>query len=141
MNEPNSAAPAAPPPDVMDRRTSRRRRRIDDHRIVSASVRPGYRARLLDVSAGGAFIETTHRLLPGMPIELQFQTPTRLTSMRGRVLRSTVSRLRSSFISYRGAIRFERHLPWLLEDDGVVPSNHEHRSAGPVGVNATPQVM
>jgi hypothetical protein len=41
---------------------------LEKHGIVSACVRPGYRARLIDVSAGGALIETSHRLLPGTSV-------------------------------------------------------------------------
>jgi prepilin-type N-terminal cleavage/methylation domain len=47
-----------------DRRGARRLDAFEEHRIVSACVRPGHRARLIDVSSRGALIETNHRLLP-----------------------------------------------------------------------------
>ena len=62
--------------DAPERRGMRRMEGVDEHRIVSASVRPGHRVRLIDVSAGGALVETSHRLLPGTSVELQVATGT-----------------------------------------------------------------
>ena len=101
-----------------DRRGARRLEAFDDHRIVSACVRPGHRARLIDVSAGGALIETSHRLLPGSSVELQVDTGTDRASVRGRVLRCAVVRVRPTWVCYRGAIAFDRHLPWFVEQRG-----------------------
>ncbi|SRR5258708_8212033 len=101
-----------------DRRGMRRLDALEDHGIVSASVRPGHRARLIDVSAGGALIETSHRLLPGTSVELQVDTGTNRARVRGRVLRCAVVRVRPTWVCYRGAIAFDRHLPWFVEDDG-----------------------
>jgi PilZ domain len=98
-----------------DRRGARRLEAFEEHRIVSASVQPGHRARVIDVSAGGALIETSLRLLPGAAIELQVETGSDHTSVRGHVLRCVVVRLRPTWVCYRGAIVFERHLPWFVE--------------------------
>jgi hypothetical protein len=38
--------------------------------------------------------------------------------MRGRVLRCGVVRLTPSSVWYRGAIRFDKYLPWLTDDLG-----------------------
>ena len=97
-----------------DRRGMRRLEVVDEHRIVSARVRPGHRARLIDVSAGGALIETSHRLLPGTSVELQVDTGTDRASIRGQVLRCAVVRVRPTWVCYRGAIAFDRHLPWYV---------------------------
>jgi hypothetical protein len=105
-----------------DRRGARRLDAFDDHRIVSARVRPGHRARLIDVSAGGALIETSHRLLPGTSVELQVETGTDRASLRGRVLRCAVVRLRPTWVCYRGAIAFDRHLPWFVDERGEASS-------------------
>ena len=102
--------------DPERRRTTRRR---DDHGIVLARVRPGHEVTVLDVSSGGALVETRHRMLPGVVVELHLETTERRTSIRGRVLRCAVSRLRSSSVSYRGAIGFDRHLPWFADDEAV----------------------
>ena len=99
-----------------DRRSARRLDAFNDHRIVSASVRPGHRVRLIDVSSTGALIETNHRLLPGASVELQVESGTGRASVRGQVLRCAVVRLRPTWVCYRGAIAFDRHLPWFVDE-------------------------
>jgi PilZ domain-containing protein len=99
-----------------DRRGMRRLEAFEEHRIVSASVRPGHRARVIDVSAAGALIETSHRLLPGTAVDLQVESGTDRASVRGRVLRCAVVRLRPTWVCYRGAIAFDRHLPWFIDE-------------------------
>jgi hypothetical protein len=101
-----------------DRRHMRRHSATEAHGIVAARVRPGHRATLLDVSAGGALIETACRLLPGASVELHVETAQHRTCIRGRVLRCTVVGVDSTLICYRGAIRFEDRLPWLMTDTG-----------------------
>ena len=105
-----------------DRRGMRRLEAVEEHRIVSARVRPGHRARLIDVSAGGALIETSHRLLPGTSVELQVDTGTDRASIRGQVLRCAVVRVRPTWVCYRGAIAFDRHLPWFVDERGERPT-------------------
>jgi hypothetical protein len=102
--------------EAPDRRGARRLEAFEEHRIVAASVRPGHRARVIDVSPGGALIETSLRLLPGTSVELQVETGTNRTSVRGRVLRCAVVRVRPTWVCYRGAIAFDRHLPWFVDD-------------------------
>ena len=125
---------------MSDRRLTRRHADSDAHEIVSTRVRPGHRAKLIDVSAGGALIETTHRLLPGSSIELHVETRSHRTNVRGRVLRCAIVLVRPSWVCYRGAIGFDRHLPWLLDDsdharDGSV------RSGVPARATATHEVI
>lgn len=98
-----------------DRRARRRLKAFEDHRIVSASVRQGHPARVIDVSAEGVLIETSHRLLPGTIVELQVESGTERASVRGHVLRCAVVRLRPTWVCYRGAIAFDRHLPWFVD--------------------------
>jgi len=129
-------APAA------DRRRTRRRR-VDEHGIVSARVRPGYDVSLINVSAGGALVESRHRLLPGALVELHLETPERRTAVRGRVLRCAVSRLRSTSVCYRGAIGFDAHLPWFADDESAgygVPTS-ERRPGGPGRAGATQHIL
>jgi hypothetical protein len=99
-----------------DRRRARRHFGSEDHGIVRARVRPGHEARVVDVSAGGALIETVHRLLPGTRIELQLDTHEHRTVVRARVLRCAVVVVHASGISYRGAVCFDRCLAWLVDD-------------------------
>lgn len=124
-----------------DRRRTRRRHRVEDHGVLSVRIRPGYGARLIDVSADGALIETNCRLLPGNDVELHVETHTRRLTIRGRVLRCDVVHLRPSSVSYRGAIGFDRSLPWFIEEDGYRIPIAEERSGVPFRADATPKVV
>jgi len=110
-----------------DRRNNRRRRQPHEHGIVRARVRPGHVATIVDVSAGGALVETEHRLLPGSNVEIQLEGESRSAKLRGRVIRCAVVRVRPEAISYRGAIAFDRHLPWYEDEDGYDVPNVEKR--------------
>lgn len=98
---------------LSDRRRALRRRSIEEHGIVSARVRPGYEAELIDVSAGGALVECVRRLLPGTAIALYLVGGERCALVRGRVLRCAVVRLKATSICYRGAIAFDCDLHWF----------------------------
>lgn len=126
-----------------ERRRTPRRGRLEEHGIVSARVRPGHEVSVVDVSAGGALVETGHRLLPGTAVELHLETPHRRASVRGRVLRCSVSTLRSSSVCYRGAIGFDRHLPWFADDEAEGYAVHvgELRPGAPSRAEATPDIV
>lgn len=127
----------------MDRRVALRHHHVEEHGIVSARVRPGHDVTLIDVSAGGALVEGRYRLLPGANVELQLETSQRSAAIRGRVVRCSVSHLRSTSVCYRGAIAFDRHLPWFVEDESAgsaVPTS-ERRPGGPEREHATPQIV
>ena len=124
-----------------DRRLTRRHLHTDEHGIVSTKVRPGHRAKLIDVSAGGALIETSHRLLPGTSVELHVETRSHQTNVRGRVLRCAIVMVRPSWVCYRGAIGFDRHLPWLLDEDGGPMAFAPARSALPDRAITTHEVI
>jgi hypothetical protein len=83
------------------------------HCITAARIRPGYGADIGDASTGGALLETSHRLLPGLNVEIHFECGARRICIRARVLRCAVVRLRAATIFYRGAVAFDRHLPWF----------------------------
>jgi hypothetical protein len=74
---------------------------------------------LINISAGGALIDTQHRLLPGASVDLHVERNNYRASVRGRVLRCAVVRVRASNMSYRGAIGFDRCLPWFVEPERV----------------------
>jgi hypothetical protein len=124
-----------------DRRQTRRHLDADEHGVVSARVRPGHRAKVIDMSAGGALIETTHRLLPGTPVELHVETRSHQTNVRGRVLRCAIVLVRPSWVCYRGAIGFDRHLPWLATEDADAPAFAAARSALPDRAVVTREVI
>ena len=59
-----------------DRRREPRRQTVADHGVVSVRIRPGIEARLLDLSAGGAHLQTTQCLPPGCLVHVQLAFPT-----------------------------------------------------------------
>jgi hypothetical protein len=128
---------AQPYDERADRRRARRRRTIVDHGIVSARVRPGREASLLDVSAGGALVETTYRLLPGSSIELHVVTSERRASVRGGVLRSAVVGVRAAGMCYRSAIGFDHLLSWFVDGEAGGYRVPSAESTCPCRVDAT----
>ena len=102
--------------DFIDRRASHRSG-IGGHGIISARVRPGHFVTVIDVSAGGASIDLSRRLLPGSAVDLQISTARRGITLRGRVLRCTVIGLHSASVSYRAAMAFDCQWPGFLEGD------------------------
>jgi hypothetical protein len=125
----------------VDRRETRRHRGLEEHGVVATRVRPGHHARLIDVSAGGALIETNHRLLPGASVELQMETENRQVNMRGRVLRCAVVRVRPTWVCYRGAIEFDRHLPWFVDEGGYGVPGIDCRAGRAQRADATREVV
>jgi PilZ domain len=126
---------------TIDRRTMKRLHRVEEHGVVAARVRPGHRAHLVDVSAAGALVETSYRLLPGAPVELHLETESTHTRIRGRVLRCAVVRVRPSLVCYRGAIAFDRDLPWFADDTHRLPDSHDLRTMHPHRALSTPEVI
>ena len=100
-----------------DRRRARRRQRVEEHGIARARVRAGEPVTIINVSADGALVETGDRLLPGSTVDLHVEGDHRRATVRGRVLRCHVTRVRPVSMRYRGAILFDGHLPWLVDDD------------------------
>jgi hypothetical protein len=94
-----------------DDRRAHHRRCGAQHGIVLARVRPGHRATVIDISAGGVLVEVSQRLLPGAAVNLQFETAHHQTAVRGRVVRCAVVHLQSSSVSYHAAIAFEYPIP------------------------------
>lgn len=101
----------------MDRRAWPRRSRPDGAWIASARLIPGRSVDVINLSPGGALIETAYRLLPGAPVELQLAGPSIFERVRGHVVRSHVAVLdRERGIRYRGALVFEKQLPLEREE-------------------------
>ena len=110
---------------------------------MSARVRPGKCVTIVDVSASGALVETSHRLIPGASVELHLETEHRRLTVRGHILRCYVARVRSMAVCYRGAIRFDCGLPWLpdFESDGNSVPDSENRRGQPPRADATQEVV
>ena len=124
-----------------ERRAADRHRDSSGHGMMAVRVRPGHRADLIDVSECGALVETTHRLIPGAPVELQIETAAGLTSVRGRVVRCIVSKLFPAAVWYRGAVQFDRHLPWQLDPRGNTLPATERDARRHTRVDATRDVV
>ena len=74
-----------------------------------ALLRPGQEVILVNVSPGGALVESPTRLAPGARTELQLFGRSKC-SVRGRLERCRVARLEP--LRYEGAIVFEASLDW-----------------------------
>src|SRR4029453_13410551 len=99
-----------------ERRRCRRRRYSAEHRIVSARIRPGHDVGIVDVSAGGALVGAPYLKRPGASVELQLRNEQqRDESIRGRIDRCIVARVRRDSVAYRGAIVFDRHFLWFWD--------------------------
>jgi len=87
---------------------------------LQARIRPGDAAAVVNVSAEGALIETSRRLLPDTFVEISMQTESQRASRRARVLRCAVVRLDPDAVHYRAAIQFDSYLPWFVDEDECV---------------------
>ncbi len=95
---------------IPERRTSPR---IPAHTLAGmerARLRPGRSAYVVDLSSGGALIQTDWRLLPGVRVEMQIGEPVALLRVTGRILRCHVALLARERITYRGALKFEHQV-------------------------------
>lgn len=95
-----------------ERRASKRVLTVMMEGMERARLRPGRTADIVDLSSGGALIETDWRLLPGMRVEMQVGDPVPLFRVAGRILRCHVALLDRGRIRYRGALMFEKQLPF-----------------------------
>jgi hypothetical protein len=120
-----------------ERRAAPRFREATAHGIAALRLRPGHHADLVDVSENGALVETMHRLSPGTSVELHMETKSGKTSIRGRVVRCSVSKLFPESVWYRGAIQFDRHLPWCIGEHGYGLPGEERSARHDVRVGAT----
>lgn len=126
-----------------ERRRTGRLRSVEEHGIVASRLRPGTPTVILDISSGGALVETEYRLLPGAAVELHMKTTEETAVVRGRVLRSAVARLGPHPVRYRGAIGFDGDVTWMATEHGGgyrLPP-HETRSGRPGRASATPQIL
>ena len=95
-----------------DRRANARVSAAHGSDMPPARLRPGRTAHVVDLSAGGALIETDCRLMPGARVELHLGEPSDRVAVTGRILRCQVSTVERERIRYRGAVAFERRLPF-----------------------------
>ena len=111
--------PDAPPLDSWDDRRSSIRRTLSELAwLTQVRVKYGPEVSLIDLSAGGAQIETTsYRFQPGSTIVVQIAAGSKTFAVPSLVLRAQVSRIAASAATYRTALAFKRRfeLTDLLE--------------------------
>lgn len=94
-----------------DRRASRRRTSDEIGWLSEAKLRPGLDAAVIDLSHGGALVETHRRLLPGARVVLQLLGPQVRLVVPATVLRCYVfAVVRDRGVRYRGALAFDKTL-------------------------------
>ena len=77
-------------------------------RTARASLRPGYRIAILNISGGGALIESRRPLRPGSRAMLQIATPRGPVGLSALVLRCGISALSADAgVLYRAALKFD----------------------------------
>ncbi len=96
-----------------DRRHWPRRAPVPLDGIVSARVRAGSAAEVINVCPRGALVETTHRLLPGTVLDLRIDGPHRGAAVRAQVIHCEVFAIVNGSLRYRGGVLFDRPLSWL----------------------------
>jgi hypothetical protein len=120
---------------LIERRATPRTSPVAWSGLERARLRPGRTAHIVDLSAGGALIETDWRLLPGARVELQLGDSTSRFTVAGRILRCHVTLLGRERIRYRGAVVFEQRL--ALGQPGEDPSMSQREDARTLSNAAT----
>lgn len=93
----------------VERRRHVRRLAADLGWLRAVRLRPRIEVVLMDLSAGGALVETATRLRPGMKTVLQLTTRNGELRAFGEVVRAWVSAIPPDRgVLYRGALRFDR---------------------------------
>ena len=90
-----------------------------------ALLRPGQDVMVVNLSRGGALIESSTRMSPGARTELQLLGRSR-KAIRGRIERCRVASLDP--VRYEGAIVFDDRLEWR-DEPRVAPSRDDTNGA------------
>jgi hypothetical protein len=104
---------------VAERRARARLSCAEATPAVLCRIRPGHPADVLDLSSGGALLETRRRLSPGSVIDIQWEADGRRHLTRAQVMRCEVAAVLPDTIVYRAAVRFERDLPFAPDRGGA----------------------
>ncbi|MBZ5496081.1 MAG: PilZ domain-containing protein [Acidobacteriia bacterium] len=96
-----------------DRRTAPRQPPSVIPSLQSVELTNGNAVNLVNISRGGALVETEARMIPGVSICIRLVAADAVFMLRGRVLRSRALSLRGSTILYESAIAFNEELPLL----------------------------
>ncbi len=111
--------------DCDDRRASPRLPPDAFPDLKGACLVSGSAVRLINISRGGALLESTERLSPSTRISLRLITTNGVLQLYGQILRSTISHLNGG-LRYRSAVAFEQEFP--LQAVGVPASSRPRRT-------------
>lgn len=104
-----------------DRRRSERATAVGMRWLRSVRLLPGRDIALINISSGGALIESETRLVPGAHVNLHLQSTGGRLQLRGRLLRCAVSAVAAERgLRYLGALAFERPFELPREDRSSV---------------------
>ena len=81
--------------------------------LKSASLLAGPEIQLINLSRGGALLESDTRIVPGANICIRLVAADAVFLLRGRVLRSRASHLRGTALIYECAVAFQEEFPLL----------------------------
>ncbi len=122
---------------VRERRASPRRPASELPFLKSVKLLAGPEVRLIDVSRGGAQLESETPLPPGTRVCLRLVTTDTTLLIEGRVLRSRVSCLQPGLVRYRSAVAFDEEVALFSEDKAdssakeAVPRQEPEVPSGP----------
>lgn len=92
------------------------------------TLRPGCLVTLLDLSAGGALVESPRPLRPGSRVHVRMLTDGRPLSIVAHVLRCFVASIDPhTGVAYRGGLRFDHRCDLFREEltrDGLHAADH-----------------
>ena len=123
----DQARPAGP---TSERRQAIRRKRADLSWVRELWLRPGFDAALVNLSTGGALVETPHRLRPGARTVLRLIGTAGTWTVSGSVSRAWVASIEPEHgVVYRGALVFDEALDLSRadrRDEVSVPSGSNY---------------
>ena len=94
----------------VERRDAARRLPAPDETLASLRLRTGQELAVVNISARGALVEGTTRLLPGTHVEVHVVTREGRTLVRSRVMRAWVFAVAADTLEYRAALAFDAHV-------------------------------
>src|ERR1043165_4461083 len=83
---------------------------------LSARVRPGHRAEVIDLSPAGVLLEAKQPFRPGASVQVQFEGPARHARLSARVVRCSVCAVHPDRgLTYRAGLSFDEACEWDRE--------------------------
>jgi hypothetical protein len=102
--------------NYVERRTSPRLPPTAFPALKSACLSSGSEVTLINISKGGALLESVDRLAPSTRISLRVITTEGILILQGKILRCMISHLNGG-LRYRSAVAFDQEFPLRTEED------------------------